>query len=152
RQSAIEKAAHHVAKCAEPAQHGRDDAAYECAVAVGEQREARMGAFAVELIVEWTRAPQHAVNDVGGDPPRRDSGAVLLRLLRVVHPSLKMRYDITNPALVPRTRSSHGFSAGKFANFGFKSGTRIIDLLVSSSIPKFAQRSLRSLRTSESGH
>src|SRR5215467_3586359 len=47
--------------------------------------------------------------------------------------------------LVPRTRSSHDFSAGTFANFGFKSGTRIIDLLVSFSIPKFAQRSLRML-------
>ena len=30
-------------------------------------------------------------------------------------------------SLVPRTRSSHDFSAGAFANFGFKSGTRIID-------------------------
>jgi|SRR5215472_3169747 len=46
-------------------------------------------------------------------------------------------------ALVPRTRSSHDFSASTFANFGFESGTRIIDLLVSFSIPKFAQRSLR---------
>jgi len=33
----------------------------------------------------------------------------------------------------------------RFANFGFKSGTRIIELLVSSSIPKFAQRSLQML-------
>src|SRR5205807_1266532 len=33
--------------------------------------------------------------------------------------------------LVPRTRSSHHFSAGTVANFGFKSGTRIIELLVS---------------------
>ena len=48
-------------------------------------------------------------------------------------------------ALVPRTRSSHDFSAGTFANFGFKSGTRIIDLLVSFSIPKFAQRPRRML-------
>src|SRR5262244_2665700 len=48
-------------------------------------------------------------------------------------------------ALVPRTRSSHDFSAGTVANFGFKSGTRIIELLVSFSIPKFAQRSLRML-------
>jgi S-disulfanyl-L-cysteine oxidoreductase SoxD len=45
--------------------------------------------------------------------------------------------------LVPRTRSSHDFSAGTDANFGFKSGTSIIDLLVSFSIPKFAQRSRR---------
>src|SRR5262249_34273950 len=47
--------------------------------------------------------------------------------------------------LVPRTRSSHDFPAGTVANFGFKSGTRIIELLVSFSIPKFAQRSLRML-------
>src|SRR5262245_61880951 len=33
--------------------------------------------------------------------------------------------------LVPRTRSSHDFAASAFANFGFKSGTRIIELLVS---------------------
>jgi hypothetical protein len=47
--------------------------------------------------------------------------------------------------LVPRTRSSHTFPAGTVANFGFKSGTRIIELLVSSSIPKFAQRARRML-------
>src|SRR5262245_54597691 len=42
----------------------------------------------------------------------------------------------------------NGWAIGKFARFanvGFKSGTRIIALLVSSSIPKFAQRSLRML-------
>ncbi len=33
--------------------------------------------------------------------------------------------------LVPRTRSSPNIAAGDVANFGFKSGTRIIDLLVS---------------------
>src|SRR5262245_12135321 len=33
--------------------------------------------------------------------------------------------------LVPRTRSSHDFAATTFANLGFKSGTRIIELLVS---------------------
>jgi hypothetical protein len=33
--------------------------------------------------------------------------------------------------LVPRTRSSHHIAASAFANFGFKSGTRIISLLVS---------------------
>src|SRR5262249_56067622 len=37
------------------------------------------------------------------------------------------------------------FSGGPVANVGFKSGTRIIELLVSFSIPKFAQRSLRML-------
>ena len=51
------------------------------------------------------------------------------------------RWSIKAPALalVPRTRSSHHIAASTVANFGFKSGTRIIDLLVSFSIPKFAQ-------------
>jgi multidrug efflux system membrane fusion protein len=47
--------------------------------------------------------------------------------------------------LVPRTRSSHDFAAGTVANFGFKSGTSIIELLVSFSIPKFAQKSRQML-------
>src|SRR5262249_36160187 len=47
--------------------------------------------------------------------------------------------------LVPRTRSSHHIAAGTVANFGFKSGTRIIKLLVSFSIPKFAQNSRQML-------
>src|SRR5215467_9297247 len=33
--------------------------------------------------------------------------------------------------LVPRTRSSHSRAASPIANFGFKRGTRIIELLVS---------------------
>src|SRR5689334_14929893 len=47
--------------------------------------------------------------------------------------------------LVPRTRSSHHIAAGTVANFGFKSGTGIIDFLVSFSIPKFAQKSRQML-------
>jgi hypothetical protein len=39
--------------------------------------------------------------------------------------------------LVPRTRSSHEFAEHADADFGFKSGTKRIDLLVSLSIPKF---------------
>src|SRR5262249_39807150 len=46
-------------------------------------------------------------------------------------------------ALVPRTRSSHDFAAGTVANFGFKSGTGMIKLLVFLLIPKFAQRTRR---------
>jgi hypothetical protein len=52
---------------------------------------------------------------------------------------------MTAEELVPRTRSSHVFSAGTVANFGFISGTRIIEWPVSSSIPKFAQRARRML-------
>ena len=55
------------------------------------------------------------------------------------------RAPLAFAGLVPRTRSSHDLAAGTVANFGFKSGTRIIDLLVSFSIPKFAQRSRRML-------
>ena len=47
--------------------------------------------------------------------------------------------------LVPRTRSSHHIAAGTVANFGFKSGTKIIAFPVSFSIPKFAQKSRRML-------
>jgi hypothetical protein len=47
--------------------------------------------------------------------------------------------------LVPRTRSSHHIAAGTVANFGFKSGTGIIDFPVSFSIPKFAQNSRQML-------
>src|SRR5689334_5726255 len=42
--------------------------------------------------------------------------------------------------LVPRTRSSHDVAAGTVANFGFKSGTKIIAFPVSFSIRKFAQK------------
>jgi hypothetical protein len=40
---------------------------------------------------------------------------------------------------VPRTRSLHNFAEPTDANFGFKSGTTRIDLLVSLSIPKFVR-------------
>ena len=54
--------------------------------------------------------------------------------------------------LVPRTRSSHNIAANAVANFGFKSGTRIIDLLVSfdSEVRTGVCRKVQ--RTSESGH
>src|SRR5579871_1396939 len=47
--------------------------------------------------------------------------------------------------MAPSAANPLDFSAGTVANFGFKSGTRIIGLLVSLSIPKFAQRSRRML-------
>src|ERR1043166_6632179 len=40
--------------------------------------------------------------------------------------------------LVPRTRSSHHIAARVFANFGFKSGTRIIGFSSVPLIPRFA--------------
>jgi hypothetical protein len=54
--------------------------------------------------------------------------------------------------LVPRTRSSHDFSASTVANFGFKSGTRIIELLVSFRFRSSLRGRCECLRTSESGH
>ena len=54
--------------------------------------------------------------------------------------------------LVPRTRSSHKFAERSDANFGFRSGTTRIELLVSLSIPKFVRACRKCLRTSESGH
>jgi uncharacterized protein (DUF2147 family) len=47
-------------------------------------------------------------------------------------------HRLRNAALVPQTRSSHTIAASAIAHFGFKSGTRIIELLVSLLIPKFA--------------
>ncbi len=52
---------------------------------------------------------------------------------------------LVRTSLVPRTRSSHHIAADTVANFGFKSGTRFMQLLVSFSIPKFAQKSRRML-------
>ena len=40
---------------------------------------------------------------------------------------------------VPRTRSAHKLAAAWNANFGFKSGTKGIKLLVSLSIPEFVR-------------
>src|SRR4029077_18602415 len=64
--------------------------------------------------------------------------------LAYVHPGVIDPCQSWHGRLVPRTRSSHDFAAGTVANFGFKSGTRIIELPVSS-IPKFAHRSRQTL-------
>jgi hypothetical protein len=49
------------------------------------------------------------------------------------------KYPAAIVGLVPRTRSSHKFAGRSDANFGFKSGTTRIELLVSLSIPKFVR-------------
>ena len=54
--------------------------------------------------------------------------------------------------LVPRTRSSHDLAERAFANFGFKSGTRIMELLVSCDSEVRSRVSRKFGRTSESGH
>src|SRR5262249_53702395 len=75
----------------------------------------------------------------------RAATALLKRLRR---PAQMIGTDLAaslRRTLVPRTRSSHEFSAGTIANFGFKSGTSIIILASVLSIPKFAQSSLQML-------
>src|SRR5262245_23314408 len=54
--------------------------------------------------------------------------------------------------LVPRTRSSHTGVARAVANFGFKRGTRIIELLVSLDSEVRIRGCRKGVRTSESGH
>src|ERR1051326_2944573 len=73
--------------------------------------------------------------------PRNDASAECRRAMDMW---MRRRHAVSL-ALVPRTRSSHHIAAGTGANFGFKSGTRIIALLVSFSIPKFAQKSRQML-------
>ena len=70
----VEKAAEQMAQGAEPPQHGGGQPAHQRAVAVGERGEAGMGAFAGQLLVERDAPPQHAVEDVGGDPAGGEAG------------------------------------------------------------------------------
>ena len=73
RDAAVEIEAEQMAQRAEAAQHRRDQPAGEGAVALGQRREPLMRAAAVELIVERAAAPQHAFEDVGGDPARGEA-------------------------------------------------------------------------------
>ncbi|MGY4456518.1 hypothetical protein ACVWYI_000478 [Bradyrhizobium sp. LB13.1] len=66
----VEQAGHHVAERAEPAQHGGDQAPHQRAIAVGKRLQSGMGAAAVELLVKCAVLLQHAVDDVGSNPPR----------------------------------------------------------------------------------
>ena len=56
----------------EPAQHRRHQGAYQRAVAIRQRSKVRVRRAIVELLVERPAAAQHAVEDVGGDPPRRE--------------------------------------------------------------------------------
>jgi hypothetical protein len=55
-------------------------------------------------------------------------------------------------SLVPRTRSSRTRAASPIAKFGFKRGTKIIELLVSLDSEVRMRVCRKCLRTSESGH
>jgi hypothetical protein len=56
-----------MAKRAKAPQNRRSQPARQRAVAVGKRGKARMGVLAGEKFVERDAAPQHAVEDVGGD-------------------------------------------------------------------------------------
>ena len=57
-----------------PAQHGRDQHPRQRAIAVGELGQTRMCRRAVELLVKRTAAAQHAIENVGSDAPRGETG------------------------------------------------------------------------------
>jgi hypothetical protein len=65
---------------------------------------------------------------------------------------IKADWLVCKPTLVPRTRSSHDIAASAVAHFGFKSGTRIIGLLVSFDSEVRIRVCRKLERTSESGH
>jgi len=65
--SLFEKSPNQMAKCAKAPQNRRSQPARQRAVAVGKCGKARMGVFAGEKLVERDAAPQHAVEDIGGD-------------------------------------------------------------------------------------
>ena len=75
----VEKSAEQVAQGAEPPQHGGGEPAHQRAVAVGEPDQAGMGGLAGQLLVERDLPPQHAVENVGGDPSGGEAGDFRLR-------------------------------------------------------------------------
>jgi hypothetical protein len=71
---------------------------------------------------------------------------------RLTDASMTRRPHVSYPTPVPRTRSSHNIAASAVANFGFKSDTRIIDLLVSFDSEVRIRVCRKVGRTSESRH
>ena len=74
RNAAIEQPRQQMAERPEPAQDRRHQPAHQRAVAVGKCLESRVGARAVKLVVEGAVLVQDAVQNVSGDPPRRETG------------------------------------------------------------------------------
>ncbi len=92
RETLVEIAAEQMAQRAEPAQRGGGEPPHQRAVAFGQRRQARMGALAGELFVERDAPPQHAVENVGGDPARAKAGHFGLRgAARTRHDSQVLR-------------------------------------------------------------
>src|SRR3954454_24475206 len=63
-----------MAKGAELAQDRSHQPPHQCAVAIGQRFQRRMRGRAVELFVERAMLVQDAVQNVGGNPPCRDTG------------------------------------------------------------------------------
>jgi hypothetical protein len=72
--AAVERGIEQAAQCAESAQHGGDELAYQRAVTVGQRRQPRMGVLALEVIVERPPPPEDVVKNVDGNAPRRKPG------------------------------------------------------------------------------
>ena len=72
--AAIEQPRQHVAERAEPPQDRRHQPPHQGAVAIGERLQSAMRAGALELLVQRPMLMQHAVEDIGCDPPRREPG------------------------------------------------------------------------------
>ena len=70
RKPAAQPVADQPAQRAEPAQHGRDDAADQRPVALGERGEASPRLGCVELLVERPAAHKHRLEELGGDTAR----------------------------------------------------------------------------------
>ena len=79
RKALVEQLPEFVPQRAEPAQHGRDKPAHQCAVAVGERGQGGMCAFAGELFVERNSTAQHSFENVDGDLTGGEAGDIRLR-------------------------------------------------------------------------
>ena len=72
--AAVEQARQHMAERAEPPQDGRDQPPHQRAVAVGQRFQSGMGAGTVELVVEGAVFMEDAIENVGRDSPRGETG------------------------------------------------------------------------------
>jgi hypothetical protein len=74
RNAAIEQPRQQMAERTEPPQNRRHQPPHQRAVAIGKSFQRRMRARAVELFVERAMLVQDAVQNVGGNPPCRETG------------------------------------------------------------------------------
>ena len=71
---AIEQPRKQVAERAEPPQDGGHQTPHQGAVTVGQRLQPGMRASAVELVVQGAVLVQHAVKNIGRNPPRGEAG------------------------------------------------------------------------------